>query len=64
MRVITFVATLIAMVLKLKPRKLGNSVSLVLPNGELPRLNAEEGDAAFQTETTPLTITQKSEQED
>ncbi len=40
------------MVLELKLRKVGNSVGLVLPKEALARLNAEEGDALYLTETT------------
>jgi len=40
------------MVLELKLRKVGNSVGLVLPKEALARLNADEGDALYLTETT------------
>lgn len=40
------------MVLELKLRKVGNSVGLVLPKEALSRLNADNGDAVFLTETT------------
>lgn len=40
------------MVLEIKLRKVGNSVGLVLPKEALSRLNAENGDAVFLTETT------------
>lgn len=40
------------MVLELKLRKVGNSVGLVLPKEALGRLNAEEGDLIYLTETT------------
>jgi putative addiction module antidote len=40
------------MVLELKLRKVGNSVGLVLPKEALARLNVEEGDAVYLTETT------------
>lgn len=39
------------MVLELKLRKVGNSVGLVLPKEALGRLNAEEGDLVYLTET-------------
>ena len=40
------------MLLELKLRKVGNSVGLVLPKEALARLNVEEGDAVYLTETT------------
>jgi putative addiction module antidote len=40
------------MVLELKPRKVGNSVGLVLPTETLARLNAGDGDAVYFTDTT------------
>jgi len=40
------------MVLELKLRKVGNSVGVVLPKEALARLNADEGDAVYLTETT------------
>ena len=40
------------MVVELKLRKVGNSVGVVLPKEALARLNAEEGDAVFLTEST------------
>jgi len=40
------------MVVELKLRKVGNSVGLVLPKEALARLNAEEGDPVYLTETT------------
>lgn len=40
------------MVLELKLRKVGNSVGLVLPKEALARLNADDGDRVFLTETT------------
>lgn len=39
------------MVLELKLRKVGNSVGLVLPKEALARLNVQEGDAIYLTET-------------
>ena len=52
LHVITSVATLLPMVVELKLRKVGNSVGLVLPKEALARLNVEEGDAVYLTETT------------
>jgi putative addiction module antidote len=40
------------MVLELKLRKVGNSVGVVLPKEALARLNADDGDAIYLTETT------------
>ena len=40
------------MILELKLRKVGNSVGLILPKQALARLNADEGDPVFLTETT------------
>ncbi|MGO8699114.1 MAG: AbrB/MazE/SpoVT family DNA-binding domain-containing protein [Limisphaerales bacterium] len=40
------------MVLELKLRKIGNSVGVVLPKEALARLNADEGDAVYLSETT------------
>ncbi len=40
------------MVLELKLRKVGNSVGVVLPKEALARLNADDGDALYLTETT------------
>ena len=40
------------MILELKLRKVGNSVGLVLPKEALARLNAENGDRVYLTETT------------
>ena len=40
------------MTLELKLRKVGNSVGVVLPKEALARLNVEEGDAVYLTETT------------
>ncbi len=40
------------MVLELKLRKIGNSVGLVLPKEALARLNAEDGDAIYLTDST------------
>ncbi len=40
------------MVVELKLRKVGNSVGLVLPKEALARLNVEEGDALYLTETS------------
>jgi putative addiction module antidote len=40
------------MVLELKLRKVGNSVGLILPKEALSRLNADDGDAVYLTETT------------
>jgi putative addiction module antidote len=40
------------MIVELKLRKVGNSVGLVLPKEILARLNVEEGDALYLTETT------------
>jgi putative addiction module antidote len=39
------------MVLELKLRKVGNSVGVVLPKEALARLNADEGDSLFLTES-------------
>jgi putative addiction module antidote len=50
--VITTVTTLLPMVVELKLRKVGNSVGLVLPREALARLNVEEGDAVYLTETS------------
>jgi putative addiction module antidote len=52
LRVITNVTTLISMIVELKLRKVGNSVGVVLPKEALARLNVEEGDAVYLTETT------------
>jgi len=40
------------MVLELKLRKVGNSVGVVLPKEALARLNADEGDALYLTDST------------
>ena len=40
------------MVLELKLRKVGNSVGVLLPNEALARLNADDGDVLYLTETT------------
>lgn len=40
------------MVLELKLRKIGNSVGVVLPKEALARLNADDGDVIYLTETT------------
>jgi putative addiction module antidote len=40
------------MVLELKLRKVGNSVGMVLPKEALARLNADDGDALYLTEST------------
>ena len=40
------------MVLEIKLRKVGNSVGLVLPKEALARLNADEGDAVYLTDST------------
>jgi len=40
------------MVLELKLRKVGNSVGVVLPKEALARLNADDGDAIYLTDTT------------
>jgi putative addiction module antidote len=40
------------MVLELKLRKVGNSVGVVLPKEALARLNADDGDAVYLTDTT------------
>jgi putative addiction module antidote len=40
------------MVLELKLRKVGNSVGVVLPKEALARLNADDGDAIYLTETS------------
>jgi putative addiction module antidote len=40
------------MVLELKLRKVGNSVGIVLPKEALARLNADDGDAVYLTDTT------------
>jgi putative addiction module antidote len=39
------------MVLELKLRKIGNSVGVILPKEALARLNADEGDSVFLTDT-------------
>jgi len=39
------------MVLELKLRKIGNSVGVVLPKEALARLNADEGDVLYFTES-------------
>jgi putative addiction module antidote len=39
------------MVLELKLRKVGNSVGIVLPKEALARLNADEGDAVYLTDS-------------
>jgi putative addiction module antidote len=52
LRVITNVTTLKSMIVELKLRKVGNSVGVVLPKEALARLNVEEGDAVYLTETT------------
>ena len=52
MLVITNVTTLKYMIIELKLRKVGNSVGVVLPKEALARLNVEEGDAVYLTETT------------
>jgi putative addiction module antidote len=39
------------MVLELKLRKIGNSVGLVLPKEALVRLNADEGDPLYLTDS-------------
>jgi putative addiction module antidote len=39
------------MVLELKLRKVGNSVGMVLPKEALARLNADDGDAVYLTDT-------------
>jgi putative addiction module antidote len=39
------------MVLELKLRKVGNSVGVVLPKEALARLNADDGDAIYLTDT-------------
>ena len=51
LHVITNVATLSPMILELKLRKVGNSVGLVVPKEALARLNVEEGDAVYLTES-------------
>jgi putative addiction module antidote len=40
------------MILEVKLRKVGNSVGLILPKQALARLNADDGDPVFLTETT------------
>ena len=40
------------MVLELKLRKIGNSIGMVLPKEALARLNANDGDAVYFTEST------------
>lgn len=40
------------MMLELKLRRVGNSVGLVLPKEALTRLNADNGDAVYLTEST------------
>ena len=40
------------MIVELKLRKVGNSVGLVLPKEALARLNVEEGDAVYLTESS------------
>ena len=40
------------MVLELKLRKVGNSVGVLLPKEALARLNADDGDVLYLTETT------------
>lgn len=40
------------MVLELKLRKVGNSVGMVLPKEALARLNADDGDAIYLTDST------------
>jgi putative addiction module antidote len=40
------------MVLELKLRKVGNSVGVVLPKEALARLNADDGDAVYLTDST------------
>ncbi len=40
------------MIVELKLRKVGNSVGVVLPKEALARLNVEEGDAVYLTEST------------
>jgi putative addiction module antidote len=40
------------MVLELKLRKVGNSVGVVLPKEALARLNANDGDAVYLTDST------------
>jgi putative addiction module antidote len=40
------------MVLELKLRKVGNSVGLVLPKEALARLNADDGDAVYLSDST------------
>jgi len=40
------------MVLEIKLRKVGNSVGLVLPKEALARLNADEGDDVYLTDST------------
>ena len=49
--VITFVTTLVAMVLELKLRKVGNSVGIVLPKEALAHLRLSAGDTLCVTET-------------
>jgi len=39
-------------VLELKLRKVGNSVGVLLPKEALARLNADDGDVLYLTETT------------
>jgi putative addiction module antidote len=40
------------MTFELKLRRVGNSVGVVLPKEALARLNVDEGDAVYLTETT------------
>lgn len=40
------------MILELKLRKVGNSVGVILPKEALARLNADDGDALYLTDTT------------
>ena len=40
------------MVLELKLRKVGNSIGVVLPKEALARLNADDGDALYLTDST------------
>jgi putative addiction module antidote len=40
------------MILELKLRKFGNSLGVIVPKEALARLNVEEGDTLYLTETT------------
>ena len=40
------------MIIELKLRKIGNSVGVIIPKEALARLNADEGDTMYLTEST------------